>query len=527
MRIMDKIEIENINNSQKRANHLFAKMPVWKALIKMAIPSIILMLVFGSYMFFDSVLSINFAHYDNFPKIGNAAHTIEQSDMIRLFMSAFSPINTLIIAFSLLFAIGVSTRVSINKGAGRKKRAINTLKTGSMLSIAVSLILIPILIFATKPWIHSQYDSAFGVGNVDKIADEAFKYALPIIVITPLTMFNQMISSLLRTEARNKQLMIALILPVFLNLTLDYLFMGIAHMGIEGSAYATVIATSSTTLLMLFFIWRTKKSLITFKHLFSFRFKVLSIIGISLVGASPFLRNVAQSITYATQAQIFADASQVAYGNPGAMINMMTGIMPVYMLFFPIMFGFVQAAMPIASFNYGAKDFRRVKQVYLWTILYALIAVVIIYFGVAWGLARPLNSLLKVKNTPIAHIGAENFGLKDESITAIKYIMLSMFGFVPAIAAMIVFSATDRIGLNVIASSLQGLILFWPVFYGFEAWAEKIGSDFRFLMWVSIPVITLLTSIILTPIALVASAFITNSWPWTKPLIWSAGVLPV
>ena len=496
---MNKVKINKMSSKQERAKHLFTEMPIWKALIKMAIPSIILMLVFGSYMFFDSVLSINFAHYDNLPKDDMKGHIIEESDMIRIFMAAFSPINSFILAFSFLFAIGVSTRVSINKGAGRYERAKNTLRTGSMLSIGVSIILIPILIFGTKPWIHSQYDSSFGVGPTEFIAQKSFDYALPIVIIAPLTIFNQMISSLLRTEARNKQLMIALITPVFLNLTLDYLFMGVANMGIEGGAYATVIATGTTTLLMLFFIWRTKESLITFKNLFSLKFKILSIIGIALVGASPFLRNMAQSITYATQAQIFGEASKAVYHDPHVMINMMTGIMPIYILFFPVMFGFVQAAMPISSFNYGAKNFKRVREVFLWTILYATITILIIYFGVAWGLAESLGELLQVKNT---QIGSTHFNIKDESLEAIKYIMLSMFGFVPAIAAMIVFSSTDRIGLNMIGASMQGLILFWPVFYGFGALVNVVGDSFRFLIWLALPVISALTSLILMPIAL-------------------------
>jgi len=49
-------------------------------------------------------------------------------------------------------------------------------------------------------------------------------------------MFNQIVSSLFRAEAKNKQMLIAVITPIFINLLLDYVFMGPVKMGIEGGA---------------------------------------------------------------------------------------------------------------------------------------------------------------------------------------------------------------------------------------------------------------------------------------------------
>jgi len=104
----------------------------------------VLMLVFGSYMFFDSVLSINLAA-DSYGG-GDSAST-----MVRYSMSGYSPINSLMIAVSLLIGMGVSTRVSINLGAKRKDRALNTIKTGNMVGLTVAIIMTPILIFVSKP----------------------------------------------------------------------------------------------------------------------------------------------------------------------------------------------------------------------------------------------------------------------------------------------------------------------------------------------------------------------------------------
>lgn len=548
------------NTKHTREEKLFRHSPIWKSVLIMAMPSMILMLVFGSYFFFDSVLSINLANDSYEPGF------LSSTDQVRLFMNGYSPINALMMAIALLFSMGISTRVSINLGAGRRKRALRTIKSGTMISLSLSLVMIVVLLFSAKPWIASQYDSSINL----LVADESFKYAWPIIISFPIVIFNQIISSLLRVEARNKQMLIALVTPIFFNLFGDWLFMGPIGMGVEGGAWSTFISTVLTTILLMIFIIKTPKSIITFKNLFGLRFKVISIVGIILVGISPFLRNIAGSITSTTQMTIVKDISRVVYASgldPGSlkltdaglieifsgliknknilptdaladwnkllaaahikdpssfedvkklvhvynsgsypnlaefltqfnqqakeanyMTIVITGAIPIFTLFFPVMFSFSQAGRPIAAYNYGAKDFKRVKETYWWTTFYASIAAILIYLLVAFGISGPLMNILQVKG--------QAYGTAK---TVLKIIMLSLIAFSFAISGMMILGSTDRVLLSIIASLLQGVILYFPIIFGMKEVAINHPS-YQYWLWWSWPIINITASIVITAI---------------------------
>lgn len=110
----------------------------------------IIMLVNGAYMFSDSLLSINFAA-DSYEGVAASHPGLEAGDFVRLFMNGGSPINMVMVAFSIMFAMGIATRTAINLGAKRHDRALNTIKTGMTVGMVISMVMIPVLIFAAKP----------------------------------------------------------------------------------------------------------------------------------------------------------------------------------------------------------------------------------------------------------------------------------------------------------------------------------------------------------------------------------------
>lgn len=536
---------------KEKFHHLYNDMPIWKSLLIMAFPSMIIMLVNGAYMFSDSLLSINFAA-DSYEGVAKTHPGLEAGDFVRLFMNGGSPINMVMIAFSIMFAMGIATRVAINLGAKRHDRALNTIKTGMTVGMMISVVLIPVLIFSAKPWIASQYSST--VSGV--VADNSFDYIWIIIASFPLVMFNNIISSLFRTEARNKEMMVAMIAPIFINLFMDWVLMGPAGMGVEGGAWATFISTAITTLILIVFIYRKKESMIVFKNMFTLRIQAVLLFGIFLVGITPFLRNMAQSITQTVNMNVITSVSSHVYAGQAAsimslsqhdlaagilekahfhnqvagywmqqdsksiiqalnspefaqikpsleasagfaipniaesveanfMAKMITGVMPVFALFFPVMFSFVQAANPIASYNYGAKNHKRVRQTYLWTIVYATVAAVFIYFLASFILAGPLMHALKVSGPAF-----------DRAMITIKIMMLALPMFGIGIGAMTIFGATDRLFQSLIASSMQGLIIFWPCIFGFKEIALHV--DWEYAFWFYTPTSAFLTSVINT-----------------------------
>ena len=470
----------------KKSFELMNNTPIWKALLKMAYPALIFMFIIGSYMFADEILAINLVSQTH-GGISTPKGHLGPKDTVRLFLSAFGPINPLLNAVAMLFGMGIATRVSINMGARKMDRAKNTLKTGITTGMLVAIILTPIILLTMKTWMRTQVPP----GVADVVADGAFSYGAIIVGIFPITMFNQIVSSTLRTEGRNKHIMIPYVISIFMNLFLDWIFMGPIKMGIEGGALATMLSTLFVTVVFIIIIFKNKESILRLKNMFGLKFHVISLVGIFLVGMSPFLRNLAQSITGSIEATIIKDISHHIYGNgtiggETKMTIMLSATFPVFLLFFPMIFAFAQAGRPIASFNYGAKNINRVKQTYLWVIIYATIIATLIYFISSFGLASTLMDWLGVKGKN-----------QDRSIHLLKIMMVSVIPFGLVIASMVVLGSTDRIWISIFVSLLRGVILFFPFIYLFKYLAIENPSN-EFLFWWFYPAISLTTTLIST-----------------------------
>ncbi|NQZ65986.1 MAG: hypothetical protein HRT99_02060 [Mycoplasmatales bacterium] len=536
---MDKIKKVD---KKSREEKFFKDTPVWKSLLIMSIPSMIMMLVFGMYTFIDNVLSINFAN-DSYSTVSAG---FSGKDQVRLFMSGVTPITTFMFAVAMLFGVGLSRRVSINIGAKKEDRALRTMKTAMQFALGLSVILMPILFFAAKPWMKSQFDGNAQMSQL--IADEGYKYVWIIIMAFPIQIFTQIMSSLYRTEARNKIVLLATVAPLSLNLLFDYIFMGPLGMGINGGAWATFISYVVTALIFIYFMLTVKSSRFSFRNLFGKKgFQWITIVGVILVGIAPFMRNMAQSITQTVEMRQIQNVSEHIYGDNMKMSIIMSAVFPIFGLFFPMMFGFIQAGSPITGYNYGAGNMKKVKQTTIYIVIYSTIVATLIFVVSTWGLMRPLTNLLGIEdsNIQISYKSGTNppsyssqlgtiletkvnpitgdtivkydsiFNTLDKSQKMYGIMMSSALFFGPSLGAMSLFGSTDRVFLNIFASSLRGLILLIPILFIFANIAVDHPGDIgenlvgtngiftdEFLFWWFYPFLAFVTSLILITLAI-------------------------
>ena len=528
----------NTNDSnkinQEHERKIFIDNKIWKSVLIMSIPTILMMLIFGFYTFSDNVLSINFANdsYSYLEKEGVGHGLYKSKDFVRLFMAGVTPITTFMFSIVMLFGVGLGARFSINLGAKREERAIKTLKTTNQLGLLVSFLLMPVLFFASKPWMQSQFDGDPQMASL--IADKGYDYIWIIILSFPLQMFNQVSTSVMRAEAKNKQALIAGVLPIFVNLLMDWVFMGPAGMGIEGGAWATFISYLLSTLLFVFYIVTLPNSRFKFHNLFGKKnFQFITIVGVVLLGIAPFLRNMAQSITQTLELRQMQDVSAKVYGNPMISASIMTAVFPIFGLFFPMMFGFIQAGNPIASYNYGHGNIKRVRETIFWTVIFSLIMGTLLFIISDFALFKPLNTILGnedkhmtrtqlVSQNPdfntLLPVGKTDFTIaivdKGQKMYTIMMCTLPIFSII--LGAMLMFGSTDRVLLNIIASSLRGVIVLTPMLFIFKEISiahpgnviDNLFGDnnifsSEYLFWWFYPTIVAITAIILSIIMFV------------------------
>ena len=167
----------------------------------------------------------------------------------------------------------------------------------------------------------------------------------------------------LRASGYPKKAMLATLTAVTTNLILDPLFIFGFKWGIRGAAIATVIS-QAVALGIVVHHYTRKDSIIRFKRdIFTIQKGMPR--NIVSVGLAPFLMNIVNSLIIIIINRSFlkfgGDYAVGAYGIANRMV----------FLFIMIIFGFNQGMQPLVGFNYGARKYKRVTEIYKLTVLCA------------------------------------------------------------------------------------------------------------------------------------------------------------
>ena len=138
------------------------------------------------------------------------------------------------IAFSMLIGIGAGTIISIRLGQKNIEDSEKILGNSVTLFFIVSIILTVIL------WFNLDFILLKSGANNETLP-YARAYMRILIPISLANFYSYGLSNVMRAANAPKTAMFAMIIGGVVNLVLDYIFVVIFHMGIEGTAYATLI----------------------------------------------------------------------------------------------------------------------------------------------------------------------------------------------------------------------------------------------------------------------------------------------
>ncbi len=300
-------------------------------LFRMSLPATIGMLVNALYNIVDTIF------------VGRGVNALAIGGLTVVF-----PIQMLAIALSLLVAIGAAANISISFGAGDLRKARKYVGNSYTLATIISLILVVIGVIFIRPLLR-----LFGASAI--LMPYAYDYlSIVLIGIVPLALVT-VNSSVLRAEGNAKMAMLFVALGTIFNIILDPIFIFGFHMGIRGAAAATALSQITGFLLALSYALR-KKNIISVSWQ-DFRLEFSVVMDIFKLGASSFVRQVSGSVL-----MIFLNNAVMNFGGEVALsavgiISRMTAF-----VFMP-MFGVVQGMQPIVGFNFGARQYGRVKEV--------------------------------------------------------------------------------------------------------------------------------------------------------------------
>ena len=309
------------------------------------------------------------------------------------------------IAFSMLIGIGAGTIISIRLGQRNIEDSEKILGNSVTLFFIVSIILTVIL------WFNLDFILLKSGANSETLP-YARAYMRILIPISLANFYSYGLSNVMRAANAPKTAMFAMIIGGVVNLVLDYIFVVLFHMGIEGTAYATLIGNVLSAVYVMYFFIRGKPlfrlnmfgrsideaSILRLrkKHLplsYKISYDILKI------GMSSFLL---QSVNAAVGVVINNVISSTG-GTTGVAI--MTIINTYLTLIVMSVYSIAQGAQPIIGYNYGAKRFDRVKASFNMSIIWGLIMSAV-FFLVIMLIPRELILLFnKDSNSNVIHDG--------------------------------------------------------------------------------------------------------------------------
>ena len=318
----------------KELNPLAYK-PVGKLLKSLAIPAIIANLVNALYNVVDQIFIGQGIGY-----LGNAATNI-----------AF-PITTMCLAIGLTLGIGGASNFNLELGKGYPEKSKHTAGTAASTLIIIGIILcIVVRIFLELLMI--------GFGATDKILEYSMEYTGITSYGIPFLLFSIGINPLVRADGNAKYSMIAIVIGAILNTILDPLFMFVYNWGIAGAAWATVISQVVSALLLLIYFPRFKSVKFSLNDFIPQLHYLKRIVSLGFASFIYQFSNMIVLVTTNNLLKIYGKNSIYGSDIPIAVFGI---VMKINVIFIAIVLGLVQGAQPIFGFNYGAKNYHRVRE---------------------------------------------------------------------------------------------------------------------------------------------------------------------
>lgn len=317
--------------------------PVKKLIIKMAVPTIITMLITAVYNMADTFFV---------GKIGNSA-----TGAIGV---AFS-LMALIQALGFLMGQGSGNFISRLLGAKNQEKSEVVASIGFFTTFFVGVVFAIIGLLS----IDSVIDL---LGSTPTIKPYAKAYISVIFIGLPFIASSFVLNNILRFQGSAFYGMIGIGFGGLLNVILDPLFIYAFDLGVRGAAIATVISQITSFCILLYCCTKGGNIKIRFKN---FKPELALYVEILKGGFPSLCRQGMASI-----AAICLNRCARPYGDPA--IAAMSVVTRVFMFAISALLGLGQGFQPVCGFNYGAKKYRRVLEGYFFCLKVASIGLLIL-----------------------------------------------------------------------------------------------------------------------------------------------------
>ncbi len=327
-----------------------AEEKIGKLLLSFSVPAIVGMLVNALYNIVDRIF------------VGRGVGRLAIAGITISF-----PVMIILMAFTMLVGLGATALISIRLGENKKEEAEHIMGNAMILLIIIMLGLTVFGLIFLEPILK-----IFGASA--DVMPYAKDYMRIILIGAIFHGVSFGMNNIARAEGNPKIAMLTMLIGAILNTILDPIFIFIFNWGIQGAAIATVISQIVSSIWVLSHFLSGRSTLKIRKE--NLRLKTNVVLSIFSIGFAPFMMQLASSTVNAIlNSQLTKFGGDIAISAMGIVNSISTIIlMPI--------FGINQGSQPIIGFNYGAKQYDRVKQTFIYAVMAATTLVTLWYAAI-------------------------------------------------------------------------------------------------------------------------------------------------
>ena len=322
----------NSNNNEYLANGKIGKL-----MVKFSLPCIISLLVSSLYNIVDQIF------------IGRGIGFLANGATNVVF-----PITILALSVALMIGDGCAAFLSISQGRKDQENIHRSIGNATTLLI-VSSVLLTIFFTLTRDSILVSF------GATENNIDYAKDYFNIVILGIPFFVITNGLSPVIRSDGSPKFAMLATLVGCVINLILDPIAIFVLKWGVSGAAIATVVGQGVSAILVLYYLFHTKSAKLKKS---SFVVKKSLLANIVPLGISSFLTQLSIVVIMGIMNTTLVKYGALSKYGADIPITVVGIVMKVFQIVIALVVGIAAGSQPIVGYNYGAKHYSRVKQIF-------------------------------------------------------------------------------------------------------------------------------------------------------------------
>ena len=302
-----------------------------------AIPSVISLVVNSLYNMVDQVFIGQGVGY-----LGNAATNV------------IMPMTLILMAVAMMFANGASAYMSLQLGKGDAQKAAKGV--GNMVTLLIGSGILFLILFEIM-----LQPVCYLFGARGEVMGYAMDYGKIIVLGFPVFVIGVGFGNVIRADGRPKASMAGMLIGCVTNMILDPIFIFVCKWGVQGAAWATIIGQLLNAVFYIVCLYRFQtirlKRTDFIPHLHTAG-RIVSL------GMSSFFTQIVSTVVIAVQNNLLVKyGARSVYGADIPMAAL--GItMKTSQLITSIAMGIASGVQPILGYNYGSRQYDRVKQTF-------------------------------------------------------------------------------------------------------------------------------------------------------------------